>query len=148
MISMMEVLNINMWLPYPCPLEAYLDESFLNARENHFQSDNVPQHLPPHFWVVPARNYLKYFFSDRMHMFKNQKWMATHPEYKLIMNGISFAEDCDHDGCRGEGKNNNASNLDMYISSFKYVGESDERRGTVYSLVQLRDMFSGNKYTS
>lgn len=147
-----EVLDIDTWLPYPCPLQDYLDESFPHANNPRLD----PQYLPL-FRVISANNYLKYFYSDRMHMKKDGKWMSPPPEYKPIMNGLVF--------CRGnkkgrrDGSEHNNSNLDQYIDMSGDLNnhgsdanqeeqnsatdnDLEEKMGKVFTLAQLRDKFN------
>ena len=58
-----EVLDIDTWTqPYPCQLEEYLHNSFPHILNN---STNVDEQYHPNFRVIPAQQYLKYFYSDR-----------------------------------------------------------------------------------
>lgn len=57
--------------PYPIPLDTYLQESFF------------PE-FAPLFRVIPVSMYLRYFSSDRSHMFSNGKWNAPPPTYACI----------------------------------------------------------------
>eukprot|EP00804_Cyclotella_cryptica_P011538 CCRYP_019876-RA/>CCRYP_019876-RA protein AED:0.08 eAED:0.08 QI:0/0/0.5/1/0/0.5/2/186/254 len=87
-----EVLDVDTWItPYPCPLEVYLDGTFP---------------------VMDAKEYLKYFYSDRMHMFKDGKWCSPPPNYKPIMNGVQFRSHVDS----GDNCSENCSNLEEYIN--------------------------------
>ena len=124
-----EVLDIDTWLPYPCPIQQYLDESF-----PHTHNPNLDPKYLPSFRVISAASYLKYFYSDRSHMFKNGKWLAEPPEYEPIMNGLSLDDD----------SGGRKSNLDDYInlqSDGEVQSESKNRMGTVFSLEQLRERF-------
>jgi hypothetical protein len=133
-----EILDVDTRLPYPCPLGEYLDASFPHARSDG--GDSSSRYLP-RFRVVPARQYLKYFYSDRMHMFKDGRWSSPPPDYEPIMNGLAFAED-------GRSENiSRGSNLEKYIDMFEDGSESslgkcndsdfEERWGKVYSLDQF-----------
>jgi hypothetical protein len=98
-----EVLDIDTWItPYPTPLSQYLDDSFPHAADPNFNKQFLPL-----FYVVRAENFIRDFYSDRMHMFKNGNWISPPPEYPPIMNGLKIDED--RDGLTG-------SNLDAYIS--------------------------------
>ncbi len=132
-----EVLDVDTWLPYPCPLGIYLDGSF-----PHANNPGVDPTLLPLFRLVPAASYLKHFYSDRMHMFKGGKWLATPPHYELIMNGLEFSKINGKDGI--EGKTGRVSNLEMYISmsAADAEHEEDEVKGKVNSLDQFRTVFA------
>ena len=69
------ILDIDSNLPYPCPLHEYLHYAF---------PEQLPQDYAPLFRVVRAEVFLKNFYSDRMHMFQDDKWSATPPSYVCI----------------------------------------------------------------
>lgn len=104
-ITTTEVLDVDTWLPYPCPIQTYLDETF-RPRTTLTSSSTISTEFHPLFRVIPAQQYLQYFYSDRMHMFQNGKWMARPPDYPPIMNGLKYAEG---------NKSTNISNLEKYI---------------------------------
>ncbi|KAL9185538.1 hypothetical protein ACHAXT_003315 [Thalassiosira profunda] len=131
-----EVLDMDTWLPYPCPLDDYLDGSFPHT--NNLQLD--AQYLPL-FRVIPAECYLKYFYSDRMHMFKDGKWQSPPPAYAPIMNGMSLAGDAENHGTKDGALN---SNLEMYINMTGGEG-ADDRKGEVLTLDTFRARFSRDK---
>mmetsp|Transcript_9680 Transcript_9680/g.20986 ORF Transcript_9680/g.20986 Transcript_9680/m.20986 type:complete len:281 (-) Transcript_9680:21-863(-) len=146
-----EVLDIDTWLlPYPCPIDNYLAGSFPHANN----PDLDPKYLP-FFRVIPARNYLKYFYSDRMHMFKMGKWSSPPPEYDTIMNGQMY-DDVEADEKDEENESDkNISNLEMYIDMSEDIHNGgnntkryqsnhqvDRRRGIVYSLAEFRSRFA------
>ena len=64
-------------LPYPCKLKDYLEESF------------VPDHSDflPSFRTVDAADYCKDFYSDRMHMQCDGKWLKPPPPWPCIRDG-------------------------------------------------------------
>ncbi|KAL7537532.1 hypothetical protein ACHAXR_007883, partial [Thalassiosira sp. AJA248-18] len=115
-VTKTEVLDIDTWLAYPCPLGEYLDGSF-----PHVDNPGLDAQYLPFFRVVTARNYLKYFYSDRMHMFKNGKWSSPPPEYRPIMNGLPFSV--------GSNEINAKSNLDMYINMSGETSAGSELEG-------------------
>lgn len=138
-----EVLDIDTWLPYPCPIDEYLAGSFPHAMNSNPQCD--PEYLP-FFRVVSAQNYLKYFYSDRMHMYNKERgeWLAQPPNYAPIMNGLSMDDTKQSDG--DEDSSSNKSNLDMYINMEQSKDDGcddllEERMGKVYSLEQFRTTF-------
>lgn len=138
-----EVLDVDSWMPYPCPINYYLDETF---RLNALKSTTVGTEFHPLFRVIPAHQYLKYFFSDRMHMFQHGKWMARPPEYKPIMNGLMHANEKEVECKRKKG---NVSNLEKYIDMVSCSSSSndggrndDERMGTVFTLDDFRARFT------
>lgn len=67
---------------------------------------------PPFCSVIDAKEYLKYFYSDRMHMFKDGKWSSPPPHYKPIMNGVQFRNHM----ASGVVDTEKCSNLEDYIS--------------------------------
>ena len=151
-----EVLDLDTRLPYPCPLDEYLDGSFPHARDvGDGEGDGgggrrrLASRYWPHFRVVPANAYLQYFYSDRMHMLKDGKWSSPPPEYEPIMNGLSYVDDEDD---RGNGEGGSISNLDRYVnmsedgskSNIKQNGDGigQGKWGMVYSLDQLCARFS------
>ena len=137
---MTEVLDVDSWMPYPCPIKLYLDETF---RPDTLKMTTTMYH--PQFRVIPAHQYLKYFYSDRMHMFQNGKWVARPPEYPPIMNGLIYANE-KKTGCTKE-KNENVSNLQQYIDMTSAPSSADgettdERMGTVLTHDEFRARFS------
>lgn len=106
-IIMSEVIDIDTWItPYPTPLVQYLDESFPHAADPNFNTQYLPL-----FHVVRAEEFIRDFYCDRMHMYKNGKWNSPPPNYPAIMNGLK------RDGYDGPERNESSgSNLDDYIS--------------------------------
>lgn len=104
---MSEILDIDTWItPYPTPLVQYLNESFPHAADPNFNTQYLPL-----FHVVRAEDFIRDFYCDRMHMYKNGKWNSPPPEYPAIMNGLK------RDGCDGTERNElSGSNLDDYIN--------------------------------
>ena len=102
-----EVLDIDTWItPYPTPLSQYLDESFPHASDPNFNEQYLPL-----FNVVKADEFIRDFYSDRMHMYKDGKWNSPPPTYSPIMNGLKI------DSNDGQERNElSGSNLDSYIS--------------------------------
>ena len=140
-----EVLDIDTWLPYPCPIDEYLARSFPHAMNDN-SSKCDPEYLP-FFRVVSAQNYLKYFYSDRMHMYNKERgeWLAQPPNYAPIMNGLSLDDTKQTDGDE-DSSSNTKSNLDMYINMEQSKDDGcddllEERMGKVYSLEQFRTTF-------
>lgn len=68
--------------PYPVPLSEYLDQSFSDDRRPLFLSC-----APPLFRLIPAETYLRYFASDRSHMYNatTKRWNAPPPPYSCIL---------------------------------------------------------------
>lgn len=112
-----EVLDIDTWLtPYPCPFEEYIHNTFpYYAGSNH----HVKEQYLPLFRVIHATDYLKHFYSDRSHMFKDGKWSASPPNYKPITNGLQYRSN--------QGKSASLSNLEYYVNM------SDEQATCVVS---------------
>jgi hypothetical protein len=76
-----QILDIDTWIrPYPTPLSQYLDESFPHAPDPTFNKQYLPL-----FHVIQAEDFIREFYSDRSHMFKNGKWSSPPPDYPPIM---------------------------------------------------------------
>ena len=145
--TLSEILDVDTWLqPYPhCPIDEYLNGSFPHANNNN-NCNNNPQYLPC-FRVIPAEEYLKYFYSDRAHMNKNGEWLAPPPSYGCIMNGLSSLADNggsandatkQKSGKECKGDNSKQSNLEVYIDMKQ---QKEQRFGKVYTLEQFRATF-------
>lgn len=113
-----EVLDVDTWLPYPCPIQTYLDETFRPRTTLTSSSTTTSTEFQPLFRVIPAQQYLQYFYSDRMHMFQNGKWMARPPDYPPIMNGLKYAEE------NTNTSSTNISNLEKYIDMMQQSSSS------------------------
>jgi protein N-terminal glutamine amidohydrolase len=77
--SMMMVYDIDSRIvPYPCPLQQYLQHSF---------PYEWPEPYNPMFRVIPADRFLSHFSSDRSHMINSQtgEWNAPPPPYTPIV---------------------------------------------------------------
>jgi len=76
------IYDFDSTLPFPCPFQQYIQESF---------SYSFPLHLQPLFRIVSANSYLQHFYSNRMHMYDTitQAWLQTPPLYTCIMNGYN-----------------------------------------------------------
>jgi len=89
-VEEIDVLDIDTLLPYPCPLQEYLERSFPHCfygNNGDDDADDTRRHWPQ-FRVVPARSYLRHFSSDRMHMFDREKgrWRVQElPPYPCIL---------------------------------------------------------------
>lgn len=118
-----QILDIDTWIrPYPTPLSQYLDESFPHASDPTFNKQYLPL-----FHVIKAEDFIREFYSDRSHMFKNGKWSSPPPDYPPIMNGLKIITNDDHDG----NERMTGSNLDSYISM------SGETKKCVYTLAEM-----------
>jgi protein N-terminal glutamine amidohydrolase len=69
------VWDMDSTLNYPCPLSAYLDETF---------PYEWPAPHGPQFRIVPAAIYRNTFASNRSHMYNQHKWSAPPPPYDII----------------------------------------------------------------
>ena len=70
------VYDVDSRLPYPCPLDLFLAQSF---------PYDWPYPFGPMFRVVPMESFLEHFGSDRSHMRdKNGNWQAEPPPYPPI----------------------------------------------------------------
>ena len=168
--SQVEVLDVDtLLLPYPCPLDEYLDGSFpqydSKQQQYHHHTTTNKKDVDiyrPIFRVVNAQQYLRYFYSNRMHMYNNDngQWSAPPPNYLPIMNGlfelgVDNKTGCVLDSNNNKGDNNDddgnsrnhnfimtsgGSNLETYInmSSNDDDNGNDDRWGKVYSLDQFR----------
>lgn len=128
-----EVLDVDSWLQYSCPIEEYLDGTF-----PHTTNEDLDPKYMPMFRVIPTKQYLKYFYSDRMHMYGDGKWSRPPPSYAPIMNGLEFASgeplttgDAASDDCNGV----RASNLDSFIDMSE--AKNQTTYGEVFTLDQL-----------
>lgn len=86
-----KIFDIDSHLPYPCPLDTYINNSFPSLGE-------TPKEYGPLFRVVSAQTFLSTFCSDRRHMLKDGSWTAKPPAYACIktgerVNGKSRSED-------------------------------------------------------
>ena len=167
-----EALDVDtLLLPYPCPLGVYLDGSFPQYSEQHRHTTTTATNKEmevyrPYFRVVPARQYLRYFHSDRMHMYNedNGQWSAPPPNYLPIMNGLfelgvvsKTGRVLDSNNNKGDDnddddgdvniinlniKTSGGSNLETYINMFTNNDDDDDddddRYGKVYTLDQFR----------
>lgn len=140
-----EVLDIDTWLqPYPCQLEEYLHYSFPHVLNNN--NTNVDTQYHPNFRVIPAEQYLKYFYSDRQHMIdtKTGNWLAKPPEYQPIINGLELADDNgmkrNYNDKRDE-KEDTRSNLDMYIDMKVQSSSSSDDVPAAFGRVYTIDEF-------
>jgi hypothetical protein len=122
-----QVLDLDTHLSFPCALEEYLQGTFGMT----FASKKDERRYAPLFRVVRAESYLETFFSDRMHMVKEEKWIAKPPPY-----------DCITTANMTKNKNGFLSNLDDYIDmSRSDHGRSDSKYGEVLTLDQLKSKF-------
>ena len=73
------VFDMDSSLPYPTPLQNYVDLSFL-------QDESSSSPFAPMFRVVPGPVFLREFSSDRSHMFnaETNRWNASPPPYDCI----------------------------------------------------------------
>lgn len=73
------VYDMDSDLPFPTPLQNYVDLSFLPN-----ESSSSP--FAPMFRVVPGHVYIQEFASDRSHMFnaETNRWNAPPPQYDCI----------------------------------------------------------------
>ena len=110
------VLDVDSYLPYPCPLSHYVQYSFP-------QDKNVA--AAPQFRVLEATQFLQVFASDRMHMWNEakQEWLATPPTYDCITND----------------DNNKSSNLSTFINMQENLDHP--QYGQVLNLPQLLQRF-------
>ena len=88
------VWDMDSHLPYPCPLEYYVEASFRSIADYQEMGSNDRkiyltqlERVSPCFRVIPAEKFLENFSSDRSHMWDaiKKKWSATPPTYDPIM---------------------------------------------------------------
>jgi hypothetical protein len=120
------VLDLDSHLPYPCPFDEYITQTFQTDMEQY----------APLFRVVEASVYLKHFSSDRSHMYNDETrtWSAPPPTYACIQ-------------AAGE----EATNLKKYIGMTerrKVMGRTEllqlakeEKYGVTMSLAELEQVF-------
>ncbi|KAF7304659.1 Nt-Gln-amidase domain-containing protein [Mycena kentingensis (nom. inval.)] len=71
------IYDLDTRLPLPCPLDRYMRETFRNS--------DVPPEFHSRFRVIPSKQYLDYFASDRSHMLRdNGEYAERPPEYAAI----------------------------------------------------------------
>ena len=119
-----QILDMDSHLPFPCALEDYLDGTF----EMHFADKDDAKNYAPLFRVIRAEIYLQEFYSDRMHMMKDGKWLAKPPSYECITAPNMK-----------KNKEGHLSNLDDYIAMRK--GKKGKSQGEVYTLQEFRKKF-------
>jgi hypothetical protein len=122
-----QVLDLDTYLSFPCSLEEYLQKTFCME----FGSKEDEDRYAPMFRVVKAETYIETFFSDRMHMMKDGKWISTPPPY-----------DCITIASMTKNKNGFMSNLDKFLDMSRTAkGKSDSKFGEVLTLEQLKAKF-------
>eukprot|EP01083_Nonionella_stella_P154472 497782_1 len=72
------IFDLDSTLPFPCEVNEYITKSF---RPNMKMKDEFKHN----FRVVPCQIYLDTFYSDRKHMFVDNKWLSPPPKYPCIM---------------------------------------------------------------
>jgi hypothetical protein len=75
------ILDMDSHLPYPCPLETYVQHAF-PVKDGCTKSDS--DDYAPLFRVVRGETFLQHFHSDRLHMFQDGEWNAPPPTYACI----------------------------------------------------------------
>lgn len=162
------IWDIDSYLPYPCPLQQYLNATFhykLQFIQEPYRSTYLPK-----FRVIPAKLYLHYFYSDRRHMYNadTNTWHAPPPTYDCIMNGydhfISNQKSENHNMDNEASIHANTSNLNDYIdmksksshspssssscNTSSYVDDKQQQQqlkenimGTVFTLNELEKYF-------
>ena len=125
------VLDMDSRLPYSCPLDEYLNESF--KLDFGLLDNETSQKYSPKFRVVRAELYLQNFYSDRMHMFVNGEWSSPPPKYDCIITDEGLMN-----------KTGSMSNLKDYINMVSTKGkDSSPMMGDVMNLDELRAKFGG-----
>ncbi len=75
-----KIADLDTLLPFPCPVETYLSESFIATEA-------------PVFSVVNADEYVRHFTSDRRHMIdRNGKYLNPPPSWNMIGSGFNLWE--------------------------------------------------------
>lgn len=128
------VLDIDSYLPYPCTLTEYLQQAFpeLSDPRNAKHLQDLMK-MAPIFRLVDSAVFLRYFSSDRRHMWDSarQKWKESPPMYACIQ-GEYITND---EESASFSKHNLMSYIDMQEN------KNHEKFGTVYTLPQLRRRF-------
>ena len=148
-------------VPYPVPLQGYVSLSFQldDGPRNNIHSRDA--RYEPYFRIIPAETYIKYFTSDRSHMYntKTQSYNKPPPPYRCIVasNMITDAPTIipstnmkesvrganQGDMCHDSQKNNIESNFLKYVDFTSSLrGENNyapsiNRYGTIVTLEQL-----------
>jgi len=79
------VYDLDTLLPMPCPASDYMLRAFRPGRK-------YPEAYAHRFRVVPARDFVERFASDRRHMKKNNQWLAPPPEWKAICGPLADSQ--------------------------------------------------------
>ncbi len=75
------IYDLDTTLPLPCPMNAYLEQTFAPARE-------APPPYRPWFRVIEADDYRRAFASDRAHMRDREGgWLSPPPPWATITGG-------------------------------------------------------------
>jgi protein N-terminal glutamine amidohydrolase len=121
------VLDIDSFLPCPCPMEEYLQHAFPDATE---VDPAQLEQISPLFRVVPAQKFLRHFSSDRSHMWDaaRQQWRATPPNYQCIQGAPINADGKD-----------NLNNLMTYVDMKQNL--ENPMFGSVLNRQQLEERF-------
>jgi len=77
--SLLYDFDVNI-LPFPCNFNEYVNNVLMDP--NLYFENLMPNRL---FRVIPSNIYLNQFASDRSHMIKENKWLATPPPYPPII---------------------------------------------------------------
>lgn len=159
------VHDIDSVLPYPCSLDEYIKKSFCFLYSEHVE-DECKTKYAPWFRLIKSDLFLKYFYSDRLHMFdeKNGIWQADPPLYDCIMIGKKYDDDNNNkidEYNDGKSASNNESsstianhnskstfsNLEMYINIdvvdnvTTVESSSSKKYGIVLNIDSIRRLF-------
>ena len=125
--NMVNVMDMDSYLPYPCSLSEYLEQTFPNGRE--LNQEHL-ERIAPYFRLVSADNFLRHFSSDRSHMWDatRKRWRATPPTYRCIQ-GSPINRD----------EKSSTTNLMTYVDMQQSL--SDPVFGTVLTRQQLEEKY-------
>jgi protein N-terminal glutamine amidohydrolase len=129
--NMVNVLDVDSYLPCPCPLAEYLQQAFPDSTE--LDPEQLAQ-ISPIFRVVPAQKFLSHFASDRSHMWDAEKrqWRAIPPTYQCIQGAPTNTD----------GKYN-GSNLMTYVDMKQNL--ENPKFGYVLNRQQLEERFTAGQ---
>ncbi|CAB9525709.1 terminal glutamine amidohydrolase [Seminavis robusta] len=130
------IWDIDSYLSYPCPLAHYLDRAFPGPQQ--FDKEDLAK-IAPYFRVVPVETFLRYFSSDRSHMWDavKQQWMATPPTYRCIQGASHKAKAANDDDDKSQNKA--SSNLMTYMDMTQKL--DDPIFGSVLTRQELEERF-------
>lgn len=131
------VLDIDSHLPYPCPMDFYIEMVFPNQKE-------WPDKYLPYFRVIEGKVFLRHSSSDRSHMYDSEtkSWSSPPPKYDCILPPAKIPEQ--HGGATVSTtfeQYSIISNQNVVDSQQQQEGSEENPYGRIYSLSQLVQRF-------